>query len=108
MTCSGCIPFRWRDTPHVTGSVFDSTTSLPIVGARLDYADFPKYTVYTDSAGRFDFLAIHHWSFIVLLPIDRLPPHSVLCVEAAGYATTNATFFGWYNRTNKAFQMVRQ
>ena len=108
LSCSGCLPVRWHDTPHVTGSVFDAATAQPIAGARLHYIELPKHEVYTGADGQFDFPSISHWSFFVLLPIDRIPPHSVLSVEASGYSTTNAPFLGWYDHTNKVFHMIHQ
>lgn len=96
---------HWQDTPHVVGMVADATTLQPIAGARLHYNAFPKHEAYTGADGQYDFPAISHWGVLVLLPVDRLPPHGVLTVEGAGYAPTNICLMGWFSDTNEVIYL---
>lgn len=109
LLCSGCIPTRWQDTPHLAGSVVDAATTQPIVGAKLQYAHFPQRKAFTGVDGRYDFPGVSHWGVVVIiLPFDRFPPFSVLTVEAPGYISTNAAFCAIPNRTNVVFYLSHQ
>ena len=108
LICSGCLPMHWHDTPHLSGLVIDAATTQPIAGARLQYYKYPQHEVYTGADGRFDFPSLSHWGFIVLLPFDRLPPYSVLTVQASGYVATNKPYFAWPDHTNEVFHLSHQ
>ena len=54
---------------------------------------FYKQVVYSGGAGHYDFPAISHFGFYVLLPIDRFHPVQTLTINAAGYDTTNVPIF---------------
>ena len=108
LVCSGCIPVRWADTPHIAGVVLDGQNQQPIVGARLYYTNFPPHEVYTSTTGQFDFPRISHWGCIVLLPVDRIPPVANLSIEARGYASTNILLWAWPDRTNAVFYLSHE
>jgi hypothetical protein len=99
---SGCV--HVRDSPHITGVVYDMGTLQPIAGARLYYDRHPKRVIHTFSDGTFDFPPIFKWS--PALPIDR-PFHQYLIVEAQGYESSERRCDAWHDRTNELFLLKR-
>jgi hypothetical protein len=109
LICSGCIPFPDNGTPHLSGSVVDSTTKHPIANARLHYAEFPKHDVYTGFDGRYDFPSIRYWKSDFLFVDSDGPPHrSILTVEAPMYFPINVELDAWPDRTNLSFYLNHQ
>src|SRR5262250_2613756 len=108
LLCSGCLPTRFADTPHITGAVVDAGSRSPIVGARLHYAAFPQHEAYTGTRGEYDLPTVSHWGLLVLLPIDRAPRVAVLTVEATNYVSTNVEVCNRADYTNQTFYLVPQ
>jgi hypothetical protein len=87
--CAGCVPWRFTETAHVRGEVYDQMTKKPVAGAKLHEKRFSGQIVATSSDGHFDFPAIHQWSVFYLVPApdvnhDFFPLRS-LVIEAPGY-----------------------
>src|SRR5689334_18354485 len=55
INCTGCVPWRLQETPHVTGAVLDAQTQQPLAAATLHYQRYPRRVVRTSMNGEFDF-----------------------------------------------------
>jgi hypothetical protein len=98
---SGCIPYRLKETPRVSGKVVSSANKLPVGGAALHYTRFPKKIMLTGPDGTFDFPAIYKWQLVPLGPMDRFYKLE-LVAEAPGYEPGAVSFQpGVSDQTNR-------
>jgi len=115
--CSGCYPYRQLSRPGVTGSVVDSQTGLPIVGAQVTLSgalvappqhpsrdpawyiergrSYSSHTTGTESAtdGVFSISPQQHWD-VWELHFSRWGTFYALAVRRDGYQPCTNMF--WY------------
>jgi hypothetical protein len=86
---SGCFPIRYVTQPGASGTVVDSTSSAPVVGATVTLsiergAKLPNACVNSGSNGSFTMPAQHGW-MIYIVPMDLFGFGGTLNVDAPGY-----------------------
>jgi len=86
---SGCFPIRYVTQPGASGTVVDSTSSAPVVGATVTLrtersAKLPSARVSSGSDGSFAIPAQHSW-MIYIPPMDLFGFDGTLDVDAPGY-----------------------
>jgi hypothetical protein len=84
---SGCLVWRYAETPPVSGVVVDARSKLPVAGARAVIVERPEVMAPTDGAGRFALPGTYRWVFCPILPGDYWPGGTLL-VEAEGYGSS--------------------
>jgi hypothetical protein len=104
---AGCIPYRVRQTPRVTGTVVSAADQKPISHATLHYTEFPEDIVAVSKNGTFDFPVIYRWEMVPLAPFDRFGNLHLL-VEAPGYHKVELSFQpGVLDMTNQTISLKR-